>query len=137
MTLLLDTSVVVRYLTGDPPDLAELARDLVESPEHLLLPSLVIAEAWYTLTKLLGVARPAAVDGLLDLIQRPNIVTPDADKWHIVEAVSMCRGSGRVSCTDALLWATARSYQASSGTESRVYTFDKRFPDQDIEVVAP
>lgn len=37
----LDTSYVVRYLTDDPPDMAERAAEVIESDEILILSEMV------------------------------------------------------------------------------------------------
>jgi hypothetical protein len=42
----------------------------------------------------------------------------------------MCRDSGRVSIPDALIWAAARS-----AGNTPVYTLDRRFPADGIEVL--
>lgn len=44
MSGLLDTSVVVRYLTGDPPDLAEKAARIIDWDEDLQVTAVVVAE---------------------------------------------------------------------------------------------
>ena len=41
----------------------------------------------------------------------------------------MCRPSGRVSIADAMIWAAARTDRASA-----IYTFDRRFPGDGIEI---
>lgn len=57
MTLLLDTNVVVRHLTGEPPGQAARAtRFLADTPE-LLLPDLVVAELVYVLESVYAVER--------------------------------------------------------------------------------
>jgi predicted nucleic acid-binding protein len=50
---LVDTNVLVRFFTGDPPEMAERAKTLVAQADagktELLVPSLIVAEAVYTL----------------------------------------------------------------------------------------
>lgn len=41
---LLDTSVIVRYLTGDPPEQAELAASIIDSETPLQITDVVLAE---------------------------------------------------------------------------------------------
>ena len=50
MSGLLDTSIVVRYLTGDPHDLAERASQVIDQEEGLQVSDVVIAETAYVLT---------------------------------------------------------------------------------------
>ena len=61
-----DTSVIVRYLTNDPPPLAERAASLLEGEEQLTLSEVVLVEAAYVLTKVYEVPREATVDALID-----------------------------------------------------------------------
>ena len=49
MTALLDTNVLIRHLTGDPPDMATKASAYLLSGRDLVLPDLVIAEIVYVL----------------------------------------------------------------------------------------
>jgi len=51
------------------------------------------------------------------------------DKRLVERGLLFCRGSGRVSFSDAMLWAAARA-----ATGGIVYTFDERFPEDEIEV---
>jgi predicted nucleic acid-binding protein len=50
VTAFVDTSVVVRYLIGDPPHLLEAARRIVDSTLALTLTDVVIAETAFVLT---------------------------------------------------------------------------------------
>lgn len=125
----LDANISLRYLTGDPPHLAEQAAKIIESDEALWLTDGAIAETAYVLTRNYGVPRAQAVDALVSLIQRENVRLYAMEKSLVVQALSLCRPSGRVSFADALLWACARS----SGV-LRVYTFDLRFPAVGVEL---
>jgi predicted nucleic acid-binding protein len=125
---LLDTSVLVRYLTLDPPDQGARAQELIEGPDIFVIPSVALAETAFVLTRLYGVERAAAVDLLIDLAGRSNLTMLDLPRAIVVEALLLCRGSGRVSFADALIWAAARA----SGT-TVVYSFDRRFPAAGIE----
>lgn len=49
MTAFVDTNILVRHLTGDPPELAERATAFLASAEELLLPDLIVAELVYVL----------------------------------------------------------------------------------------
>jgi len=126
---LVDTSVLVRYLTGDPPDLAELAAGVLDHTAGLLIPHMVLAETAYVLTSVYGVEREAVVDHLVDLLQKENIDTLGGGKELAIRALLLCRPSGRVSFVDALVWAAAHS----SGVR-RVYTLDGRFPADGLEL---
>ena len=128
----LDTSVVVRYLTGDPPELADRAAVVVDGERELRLTSVVLAETAYVLTSVYGVPREVVVDHLIRLLQKDNIAVSDLAPEAAVSALLLCRPSGRVSFADALLWGAVRS--AGDGC---VVTFDQRFPEAGVEVVRP
>jgi predicted nucleic acid-binding protein len=49
LTAFLDTNVVIRHLTGDPPGLARRATSALATGERLLLADLVLAECVYVL----------------------------------------------------------------------------------------
>jgi len=65
MTGFLDTSVVVRYLTGDPPELAEQAAQIVDQENDLQITDVVLAETAYVLTSVYRVRRDIVVDHLV------------------------------------------------------------------------
>ncbi len=129
---LVDTSVVVRYLTGDVPELAERAAGLLDSPDPVTLHSIVLAEAAFVLEKVYELPRADVVDALVEFLQKKNLRLLDLPKEEAILALLVARPSRRVSYTDALLWALARSHGAR-----RLYTFDARFPADGLEVIAP
>jgi predicted nucleic acid-binding protein len=129
MAALLDTSVVVRYLTGDPPRLAAEASRIIDGEEPLALTGVVIAESAYVLSTVYGVSRADLVDALIALIQRRNMATFEIDKSAVIQALLLTRPSKRVSFADAMVWAAARS------AERPVYSFDDRFPGDGIELL--
>ena len=49
MTAFVDTNVLIRHLTGDPPDLAARATSFLAGADELLLPDLIVAEIVYVL----------------------------------------------------------------------------------------
>ena len=57
MKAFLDTNVLIRHLTGDPPDMAERATAALSSAEQLLLTDLVLAECVYVLESFYEVER--------------------------------------------------------------------------------
>jgi len=129
MSGLLDTSMVVRYLTGDPSDLSERASQVIDQEEGLQVSDVVIAEAAYVLTSVYKVPREAVVDHLILFFQKENIRPFALDKDNLLQALLLCRPSGRVSFADALVWAATRSTE-----EKVVYSLDERFPRDGVEV---
>ena len=129
MSGMLDTSIIVRYLTGDVVELARRAEGIIDTVEGLVVTDLVLAETAYVLTSVYKVPRDITVDTLVSFVRKKNISTFPADKGTVIEALLMCQSSGRVSFADAMLWAEARCY--GPGT---VYTLDERFPGDGIDV---
>lgn len=129
MSGFLDTSIVVRYLTGDPPDLADRAAEVIDREEDLQVTDVVLAETAYVLTSVYRIARDLVVDHLIALLQKENIAPFALDKSLVLQALLLCRLSGRVSFADAMVWAAARS----SSTKV-VYTLDERFPGDGLDV---
>ena len=125
----IDTNVVVRYLTNHPPDQAEIATAIVDETGDLWITDVVLNETAYVLRNRYAVGREDIVDRLMNFVHKPNISVYGLDKDFVIEGLMMCRPSGRVSFADAMIWAAARSAGAYV-----VYTFDRRFPSEDIEV---
>ncbi len=127
----LDTSVVVRYLIGVPDDLARRAREIIDRLDDLQIGGVALAESAFVLTTVYRAPRPNVVDSLTELLRKANVSTFGMDKDLALQALLMCRRSGRVSFADALIWAEARS----AGSET-VYSFDQRFPSDGLELRA-
>ena len=124
----IDTNIVVRYLTGTPPEQAEEATRIIET-RSLQIPSVVFTETAYVLASQYQFSRERAIDGLISLVLRDNTSVYSMDKDLVLRALRMCRPSGRVSVADAMIWAAARSAGALT-----IYTFDRRFPSEGLEL---
>ena len=131
MRALLDTSVVVRYLTGDPPHLFQASARLIDGEDDLLISDVAVAETAHVLTSYYGASHEVVVDRLVTLLERDTVDTPYCPKELVARALAKCRPSGRVSIPDALIWAAALSEGVS------VYTLDRRFPAGGITVLSP
>ncbi|MEA2025519.1 MAG: PIN domain-containing protein, partial [Chloroflexota bacterium] len=81
-----DTSVVVRYLTGAPPDQARRARVLLEGTDRLGVPIVVLLETGHVLRSRYGVSRSAVVDTLLDFITLEDVEILGLPKHAGIEA---------------------------------------------------
>lgn len=79
MTAFVDTSVLVRHLTGDPPELAARATRFLELSDDLLLPDLILAEVAYVLESFYKVPRHQVATTLRAIVAFPAIRTVDAD----------------------------------------------------------
>lgn len=124
-----DTSVLIRYLTGDMPERLEAATRILDESPTVYLTEGTLTETAYVLTSFYEVPRERVVDSLIDLVSKENVVLHGLDKGVAVQALLMCRPSKRVSFADALLWAAA----VSRKEPACVYSFDKRFPNVGLE----
>jgi len=79
LSAFLDTNILIRHLTGDPPAMAERATRFLASAEGLLLPDLVFAEVAYVLESFYEVARPRLATILRSILAFPAIRVVDAD----------------------------------------------------------
>lgn len=129
MSGFLDTSMVVRYLTGDPSGLAEQAAKIIDGENDLQVTDVVVAETAYVLTAVYRVSRDVVVDHLIAFLQKENVSIFALDKGLVLQGLLLCRPSGRVSFADAMVWAAARS----SGSKI-VYSLDERFPGNGLEI---
>lgn len=129
MSGFLDTSLIVRYLTGHPPETAADAAEIIDQTNDLQVSDVALIETAYVLSSRYQVPREAIVDLLAALVRKENISTFALDKVLVLRGLLMCRPSGRVSFADAMIWAAARSSNAKL-----VYSFDRRFPKDGIEV---
>lgn len=134
MSAFVDTSVITRYLTADPPEMLDEARRIIDETDPLVLTDVVVAETAFVLLSFYRVPRQAIVDGLIDLLRKQNIAVHGMDKDVVVRALLFCRGSGRVSFADAIVWAAARSATGVMKSPITVYTFDQRFPSEGLDV---
>jgi predicted nucleic acid-binding protein len=128
----LDSSVVVRYLTDDPPEMAAMAAELIDSSVELVLSEVVLVESAYVLESVYEVPRAELVDALMSLVQRRNIRLLNLSKPLALEALQTCRDSRRHSFSDAVVWAEA----VESGA-MQIFTFDRRFPSSGLEAGMP
>jgi predicted nucleic acid-binding protein len=127
-----ETSVLVRYLIGDPPDQGDAARRLMESADHVAISGIALAEVAFVLQSNYRVPRHEIVDRLVTLLQKENIRLVGLDKAIVAAALLLCRPSRRVSFADALINADVRSHGLST-----LYTFDQQFPAEGLTLRTP
>ncbi len=79
MTAFVDTNVLVRHLTGDPPGLAARATRYLASADELLLPDLILAEVAYVLESFYETPRAQVATAMRAVLAFPAIRVLDAD----------------------------------------------------------
>lgn len=77
MTAFVDTNVLIRHLTGDPPDLAARATAHLAAADELLLPDLIVAETVYVLESFYEVPADEVARLVRSVIAYPPIRTLD------------------------------------------------------------
>lgn len=117
MTAFVDTNVVVRHLTGDPPDMARRATAYLRAERELLLTDLVVAETVYVLESFYELPREQVADAARSLIAFRSIVTVDAAV--LLRAVEVYE-TERIDFADAYLVACAESTGVG-----RIASFDR------------
>ena len=118
----LDTSVLIRHLTGDDPAKAARVRGLLtraaQGELNLLVPPIVLAELAWVLESYFRLARAEIAELLEAVLATPGLTIPE--RPVLAEAVTAFRDSG-VDFTDAWIEAVARSQGCTT-----VFTFDRR-----------
>ena len=79
MTAFVDTNILVRHLTGDPPAQAHRATRYLETADELLLPDLIAAEVAYVLESYYEAPRAQVAEALRAILAFPSMRMVDAD----------------------------------------------------------
>lgn len=114
----LDTNVLIRHLTGDPPAMAARATALLRAAERLDLPDLIVAEVVYVLESFYRVPREQVAELARAIIAFPAIETEDAPR--LLRAIELYERAG-LDFADAYLVASAERADHRS-----VVSFDRR-----------
>jgi predicted nucleic acid-binding protein len=73
----IDTNVIVRHLTGDPPEMATRATAFLASESEILLADLVLAETVYVLESFYKAPREQIAAAMRSLLAMPSVMTVD------------------------------------------------------------
>ncbi len=130
MSAFIDTNILVRHLTGDPPDMAQRATRYLGSERDLLLVDLVVAETVYVLESFYEAPRGQVAEAIRSLIAFDSIVC--VDPALLLRAVEVYE-------TDRLDFAEAYLVACAETTEvGRVASFDRAVDRIDtVERVEP
>jgi predicted nucleic acid-binding protein len=105
---LVDTNVLVRFFTGEPPEMAEKARRLVEKADEgkltLVVLPVIVAEVFYTLESYHEIERAAVAEKLAAFINARGIEV--AERARLLDALKRCRNQN-AHFADAYLAAAA------------------------------
>jgi predicted nucleic-acid-binding protein len=112
-----DTNVLVRHLTGDPPAMAARATAYLTATDELYLADLIVAETVFVLESFYEVARPQIAEAMRSLLAFDPIVTVDgALLLRAIEVYEL----DRLDFAEAYLVASAESTGVG-----RVVSFDR------------
>lgn len=128
----LDTSVVVRYLTGLPPQQALRARSFIDGADRLGVSVLVLLETGHVLRSRYDVRRLAVVDALLEFVTLSNLEVLELHKDVVVAALARAREIRSAPFAKSLIMATAHE----AGAEA-VASFDRDTGRHGLPVVEP
>lgn len=106
MNAFVDTNVLIRHLTGDPPGQAAQATRLLSQADQLLLPDLIVAEAVYVLESVYRVPRPRVAELVRAIVAFPSIEV--ADEPILLRALEVYEVH-RLDFADAYLVAEAET----------------------------
>ncbi|HEY4098346.1 MAG TPA: type II toxin-antitoxin system VapC family toxin [Baekduia sp.] len=116
LTAFVDTDVLIRHLTGDPPGQARRATAVLAEAEQLLVTDVVFAECVFVLESFYEAPRPQVATTMRALLAMPTVTVADQpvllralevyeqDRLHFAEAqlvaVAEASGVGRVLSFD-------------------------------------
>jgi predicted nucleic acid-binding protein len=118
VTAFVDTNVLIRHLTGDPPGQAARATRLLSEAGRLLLPDLIVAETVDVLASFYEVPRARVAELVRAIVAFPAVGV--ADEPTLLRALEVYEVHG-LDFADAYLVA-----QAEASGVNAVVSFDKR-----------
>ena len=129
MTVLLDTNIVIRHLTGDPPQMARRATRFLATEAELVLADVILAECIYVLESVYRLDRIVVSELMRAALTLPTIT---ADVELLFRALEIYEVD-RLDFAEAYLVAVAEF----SGIRS-IASFDKAIDRIDsVERLAP
>jgi predicted nucleic acid-binding protein len=117
MTAYLDTNILVRHLTGDPPDMAARATHLLATQPELILVDLVAAEMVYVLESFYEAPRAQVAEALRSLVAMDTV---RCDGASVLLRAAEVYERHRLDFAEAYLVACAESTGAT-----RIASFDR------------
>ena len=118
---LVDTNLIVRLLTDDPPALAEAAQwafdDAAGGRHTLVVVPAVVAEVAYVLTSFYKQPRPSVADGLRRVLRLPGVRAREAGA--VDRALDLFVARPKLKWVDAYLLALAEAEGAGVASFDR------------------
>lgn len=120
--VLVDTNVLVRHLTGDPPAQARRATALLRDAERLEVTDLVLAEVVWVLESFYGQPHDVVATAARAIIAFPSVHV--SDEQRLLRSIELY-ADHRIDFADAYLAATAEM------VDSPIASFDR-----DLDAIA-
>jgi predicted nucleic acid-binding protein len=117
MKAFVDTNVLVRHLTGDPPAMARRATRFLAGADELLLADLIVAETIYVLESFYEAPRQQVTESMRAVIAFPAITV--VDEVLLLRALEIYEVN-RLDFAEAYLVASAEVFDIEA-----VVSFDK------------
>jgi predicted nucleic-acid-binding protein len=117
LSAFIDTNVLIRHLTGDPPELATRAAAYLQVEQELFLADLVVAETVYVLESFYEAPRVQVAEAIRSLLALTSIVV--VDPALLLRAIEVYE-TDRLDFAEAYLVACAESTGVG-----RVASFDR------------
>lgn len=106
MSAFVDTNILIRHLTGDPPQMAARATAFLGAEDNLYLTDLVVAETIYVLESFYEVPRARVADAIRSLLALGSMVV--VGHGLLLRAVEVYE-TARLDFAEAYLVACAES----------------------------
>lgn len=130
MTAFVDTNILVRHLTGDPPEMAVRATAYLRSESGLFLTDLVAAETVYVLESFYEAPRDQVANAMRSLLSFDTVIC--VDSALLLRAIEVYE-TDRVDFAEAYLVACAETTGVG-----RVASFDRSLDRvSTVERIAP
>ncbi len=117
MSAFVDTNIIVRHLTGEPPEIAKRATAYLAAEPELFLTDLIVAETIYVLESFYKIPRELIANAMRSLIALRSVIT--VDPALLLRSLEVYEFD-RIDFAEAYLVACAES----SGV-NRVASFDR------------
>ncbi len=117
MSAFVDTNIIVRHLTGEPPEMATRATAYLAAERELFLADLIVAETIYVLESFYKTPREQIATAMRSLVALRSVVT--VDPALLLRALEVYEFD-RIDFAEAYLVACAES----SGV-NRIASFDR------------
>lgn len=129
MTVLLDTNVLVRHFTNDPPTLAAKARSFLQVTDGVFLVDLVVAEIVYVLESYYEAPRAKVAEHVRSVLSSPRVGVADVPLlWRALELYEFQRLDFPEAYLAALAEASGASVASFDRSLDRVGTVERLEP---------